>query len=83
MVACADQETTQTAQTEAQSKSMLDSAIEMARESWRLLLTRNDRFADTTTSSGKQYPTIMLVQSPEDRVERTALEYMKDLGMPW
>lgn len=83
MVACADQETTQTAQTEAQSKSMLDSAIEMARQSWRLLLTRNDRFADKTTSSGKNYPTIMLVQSPEDRGERTALEYMKDLGMPW
>ena len=82
MVACADQETTQTAQTEAQSKSMLDSAIEMARQSWRLLM-RNDHFTDTTTSSGKKYPTIMLVQSPEDQVEWMALEYMKDLGMPW
>jgi len=30
MVTCADQETTQTAQTEVQSKSMLHSAIEMA-----------------------------------------------------
>ncbi len=75
LVTSTDQDATET---QAESTSVLDKIV----KAWQFLITRNDRPADSATSSG-EYPTVIPSQEPPDLNGRTAYEYMKDLEALW
>jgi len=75
LVTSTDQDVTET---QAESTSVLDKIV----KAWQFLITRNDRPADSATSSG-EYPTVVPSQEPPDLNGRTAYEYMKDLEALW
>jgi hypothetical protein len=74
LLACTDQDATETP---------AESTIRtFAKTAWQFLIARNDRTADSATSSGDD-PTLIFSQEPSDLKSRTAYEYMKDLESNW